>query len=227
MHKTCLQPWFMWYSFFYLCDWDKFELSVFAGFLFFQDNTIQSGNTVLKWCWLESRTFWSMPVFFNIGNFKRYGLHLPTYFTGLIWGGGKWTKKCWAWAPKWKASSKFNTSNKIMWGGHHVLGIFLKMWIVLPLAYLEGFFSYYVVYQGDSGGPLACRKASGIWTLAGITSWGIGCGKGWLIDKRINGSRGSPGIFSKVDELLDFITQHMISSEYCFELILLSPLIIL
>ncbi|XP_039189271.1 ovochymase-1 isoform X3 [Crotalus tigris] len=65
--------------------------------------------------------------------------------------------------------------------------------------------------KGDSGGPLACRKASGIWTLAGITSWGIGCGKGWLIDKRINGSRGSPGIFSKVDELLDFITQHMIS----------------
>ncbi|XP_026558992.1 ovochymase-1 [Pseudonaja textilis] len=63
--------------------------------------------------------------------------------------------------------------------------------------------------KGDSGGPLACRKASGLWTLVGITSWGIGCGKGWLTDKRINGSRGSPGIFSKVIELLDFITQHM------------------
>ncbi|ETE66198.1 Ovochymase-2, partial [Ophiophagus hannah] len=63
--------------------------------------------------------------------------------------------------------------------------------------------------KGDSGGPLACRKASGLWTLVGITSWGIGCGKGWLTDKRINGSRGSPGIFSKVNELLDFITQHM------------------
>ncbi|XP_013932022.1 PREDICTED: ovochymase-1 [Thamnophis sirtalis] len=65
--------------------------------------------------------------------------------------------------------------------------------------------------KGDSGGPLACRKASGIWTLVGITSWGIGCGKGWVTDKRINGSRGSPGIFSKVNELLDFITQHMTS----------------
>ncbi|XP_060550808.1 ovochymase-1 [Pantherophis guttatus] len=63
--------------------------------------------------------------------------------------------------------------------------------------------------KGDSGGPLACRKASGIWTLVGITSWGIGCGKGWLTDKKINGSRGSPGIFSKVNELLDFIIQHM------------------
>ncbi|XP_058047667.1 ovochymase-1 [Ahaetulla prasina] len=63
--------------------------------------------------------------------------------------------------------------------------------------------------KGDSGGPLACRKASGIWTLVGITSWGIGCGKGWVTDKTISGNRGSPGIFSKVNELLDFITQHL------------------
>uniref|UniRef100_A0A670YD49 Ovochymase 1 n=1 Tax=Pseudonaja textilis TaxID=8673 RepID=A0A670YD49_PSETE len=69
--------------------------------------------------------------------------------------------------------------------------------------------------KGDSGGPLACRKASGLWTLVGITSWGIGCGKGWLTDKRINGSRGSPGIFSKVIELLDFITQHMTTGHWC------------
>ncbi|XP_032076999.1 ovochymase-1 [Thamnophis elegans] len=69
--------------------------------------------------------------------------------------------------------------------------------------------------KGDSGGPLACRKASGIWTLVGITSWGIGCGKGWVTVKRINGSRGSPGIFSKVNELLDFITQHMTSAQDC------------
>uniref|UniRef100_A0A670YMT6 Ovochymase 2 (gene/pseudogene) n=1 Tax=Pseudonaja textilis TaxID=8673 RepID=A0A670YMT6_PSETE len=68
--------------------------------------------------------------------------------------------------------------------------------------------------KGDSGGPLACRKASGLWTLVGITSWGIGCGKGWLTDKRINGSRGSPGIFSKVIELLDFITQHMTTGHF-------------
>ncbi|XP_062990604.1 ovochymase-1 [Elgaria multicarinata webbii] len=63
--------------------------------------------------------------------------------------------------------------------------------------------------KGDSGGPLACRKASGVWTLAGITSWGIGCAKGWLSNKTSIGDRGSPAIFSKVDELLDFIAQNM------------------
>ncbi|KAH0617053.1 hypothetical protein JD844_028657 [Phrynosoma platyrhinos] len=70
--------------------------------------------------------------------------------------------------------------------------------------------------QGDSGGPLACRRASGIWTLVGITSWGIGCGKGWQTDKTRSSRRGSPGVFSKVDKLLDFIVQNIITGENFF-----------
>ncbi|XP_072856002.2 ovochymase-1 [Pogona vitticeps] len=65
--------------------------------------------------------------------------------------------------------------------------------------------------KGDSGGPLACRRDSGIWTLVGITSWGIGCAKGWHADKESRSRRGSPGIFSKVDEFLDFIAQNIVT----------------
>ncbi|XP_042802108.1 ovochymase-1 isoform X2 [Panthera leo] len=60
--------------------------------------------------------------------------------------------------------------------------------------------------QGDSGSPFVCRRGNGIWVLAGITSQGAGWTRGWPL--RNNHRRASPGIFSKVFELMDFITQN-------------------
>uniref|UniRef100_A0A2R8ZVZ5 Ovochymase 1 n=1 Tax=Pan paniscus TaxID=9597 RepID=A0A2R8ZVZ5_PANPA len=62
--------------------------------------------------------------------------------------------------------------------------------------------------QGDSGGPLVCRRGGGIWILAGITSWVAGCAGG-SAPVRNNHVKASLGIFSKVSELMDFITQNL------------------
>ncbi|MBZ3875317.1 Ovochymase-2, partial [Sciurus carolinensis] len=62
--------------------------------------------------------------------------------------------------------------------------------------------------QGDSGGSLMCRNKKGAWTLAGVTSWGLGCGRGW----RNNGQRneqGSPGIFTDLSKVLPWIHAHI------------------
>jgi len=48
--------------------------------------------------------------------------------------------------------------------------------------------------QGDSGGPLACRGAAGDWTLAGVTSFGSGCG-----------DPGTLGLYTRVSTFVDWI----------------------
>ena len=49
--------------------------------------------------------------------------------------------------------------------------------------------------QGDSGGPLVVN-VNGKITLAGVTSWGYGCG-----------ITGSPGVYTKVANYVDWIEE--------------------
>ncbi|NXK99513.1 OVCH2 protein, partial [Mesembrinibis cayennensis] len=56
---------------------------------------------------------------------------------------------------------------------------------------------------GDSGGPLVCPSEdnSGFYTLHGITSWGLGCGR-----------KSYPGVYTNVGVFVDWIKQSVNSS---------------
>ncbi|XP_066216681.1 ovochymase-2 [Saccopteryx leptura] len=62
--------------------------------------------------------------------------------------------------------------------------------------------------QGDSGGSLMCRNEKGGWTLAGVTSWGLGCGRGWRNNVQKD-DQGSPGIFTDLSKVLPWIHKHI------------------
>ncbi|KAL2806569.1 ovochymase-2 isoform 2 precursor, partial [Daubentonia madagascariensis] len=62
--------------------------------------------------------------------------------------------------------------------------------------------------QGDSGGSLMCRNKKGAWTLAGVTSWGLGCGRGWRNNMQ-QSDPGSPGIFTDLSKVLPWIHEHI------------------
>lgn len=58
--------------------------------------------------------------------------------------------------------------------------------------------------QGDSGGPLVAKSENGNYVIAGVTSFGIGCGRA-----------GVPGAYTKVTNYLDWIESNSKDGQVC------------